>query len=150
MANIVRRNQQHELAPTFDTWIDDFFSGDFNHMFNRLARSSVNLPAINISESQEGFHLEMATPGLSKEDIHVTLQDRTLVISGEKKHESHSDGRNLRRQEFSCQTFQRAFTLPENVNADKLLCAYENGILKLDIPKQHQTQEKGPRKIDIQ
>jgi len=149
MANLARRNQHHELAPTFDTWVDDFFSGDFNHMFNRLARSSVSLPAINISESQEGYHLEVATPGMSKENIHVTLQDRTLVISGEKKQESHSDGRNLRRQEFSCQTFQRAFTLPENVVADKLLCAYEDGVLKLDIPKQHNSKEAGPRKIEI-
>ncbi|MEZ0368990.1 MAG: Hsp20/alpha crystallin family protein [Candidatus Sericytochromatia bacterium] len=149
MANIARRNPNSDLMPTFDTWIDDFFSGDFNHMLNRLSRTGVNLPAVNISESHEGFHLEMATPGLRKDDIHVTLQDNTLVISAEKKQESQSTDRNLRRQEFSCSTFRRAFTLPENVESDKLLCAYEDGVLKLDIPKRNLQKEKGARQIPI-
>lgn len=148
MANLARRNQ-NDLMPSFDTWIDDFFSGDFNHMFNRLARTGVSLPAVNISESHEGYHLEMATPGLRKEDIHVTLQDQTLVISAEKKSESTSSDRNLRRQEFSCSTFKRAFTLPENVDSDKLLCAYEDGVLKLDIPKRLSQQAGGARSIEI-
>lgn len=150
MANLARRNQNQALTPTFDSWFDDIFAGDFNHMFNRLARTSVNLPAINISESNEGFHLEMATPGLKKDDIHVTLQDRTLVIAAEHRQDSSHSTRNLRRQEFSCSSFQRAFTLPEGVNADKMLCAYEDGVLKLDIPKQQVQSEPTPRKIQIQ
>lgn len=148
MSNLARPQNQN-LMPSFDTWIDDFFSGDFNHMFNRLSRTGVNLPAINISESHEGFHLEMATPGLRKEDIHVSLQEQTLLISAEKTQQNTSGERSMRRQEFFCSSFKRAFTLPENVDIDKLICAYEDGVLKLDIPKRYSVKETGERKIEI-
>lgn len=149
MANISRRHPHQDLTPSFDTWVDNFFSGNLNQMFNRMMPTGLNLPAVNITESADSYHLEMATPGFRKGDIHVSMQENTLIISGEHKAEQKQTDHHVRRQEFMRSSFRKAFTLPDNIEHDKLHCAYEDGVLKLDVPKVLKNPELGARDIPI-
>ena len=122
---------------------------------NRAARVQTTTPAINVKENQSGYELELAVPGMTKEDFHVDVNpDNELVISMEKKNEEKEEdpkkkGTYLRR-EFSYSRFQQSLLLPDNVETEKISAKVEHGVMTIDIPKK-KVEEKAPasRRIEI-
>lgn len=106
--------------------ISDIVGGDFAH----------NLPAVNLKENEGNYQLEMAAPGLTKEDFKIFLENKQLVIEVKKetKSETEENGKVLRK-EFNYSEFKRTFSLPENVDSDKIGATYEKGILLVTVPK---------------
>lgn len=117
------------------------YSVDFiNEFFNDFATTDVrrlHTPAVNISESAEGFQLHLAAPGLRKEDFRIRVEKgNQLLISCEKtKDEQQENKEKFTRKEFSYNAFERRFKLPENVNASQIQATYEQGILLVSLPK---------------
>ncbi|MDA3853455.1 MAG: Hsp20/alpha crystallin family protein [Bacteroidales bacterium] len=112
---------------------EDVFNDLFNWNNRQVMNSRSNSPSVNIKENEDGFALELATPGLKKEDFKIELNNDILTISAEKKEEESKD--KFSKHEFSPLSFERAFTLPDTVSGDKIKANYENGILTLSIPK---------------
>lgn len=104
-------------------------------------------PATEIAEDENQYFLSLDLPGLKKEDIQIEMHENNLVISGERKQETQSSGKTFHRIERSYGSFKRSFTLPNTVSTDKIEAHYENGVLKLSLPKTAVVQAK---KIEIQ
>jgi HSP20 family protein len=103
-------------------------------------------PALDVQEDKDNFVIRTELPGLKREDIEVSLQDGTLVISGERKVEKVEEGVEVHRQERYYGKFQRVLTLPAPVTADKVKAQYKDGILTVTLPK---TEEAKPKQIDV-
>jgi len=116
---------------------DDFLNRDVFNWGNEFANSGNSMPAVNIKETANSFNVEMAAPGMDKKDFKIELDGHTLTISSEKQDQrEEKDGENYNRKEFNYQSFFRSFHLPKDVvDSDKINAKYENGILKLEIPK---------------
>ena len=131
MKTMIKRNPM----PTF---FDEFF-GDAamrNRLFPVAQENKLQTPAINVKESEKGFLIEVAAPGMEKSDFKVELENNILTISTEKKEEKLETGEKFTRREFGFYSFKRSFGLPEDkVEAEKIEAKYESGILRLFIPK---------------
>jgi len=103
-------------------------------------------PALDVHEDKDKFTVNLEVPGLKREDINVHLEDGSLVISGERKEETTSEGTEVHRQERYYGKFSRALTLPTAVAADKVSAAYKDGILTVTLPK---AEEAKPKQIDV-
>lgn len=109
------------------------------------------MPKVNIVEDNDNFRVEVAAPGMKKDDFHVELDNDMLTISSEVTHESednHNDQR-YNRKEFSYHSFKRSFYLPNTVESDKIEAKYNDGILSLVIPKKEEAKRKPVKKISI-
>ncbi|HKM45457.1 MAG TPA: Hsp20/alpha crystallin family protein [Dysgonamonadaceae bacterium] len=128
----------------------NWLPGIFNDFFGNEWMEKVNhsTPALNILESENGFQVEVAAPGMTKEDFDVKIDDDNhLVISVDKKTESEErdDDTCYLRREFSYSHFQRRMILPDTIDKENISAKAENGVLTIDIPKQ---KEKDIPKID--
>lgn len=163
---LVKWAKDEDLFPSF---FDDFFGRD---LLRGVARGT-STPAVNISETDDSYLVEVAAPGLAREDFRVNLDNHLLTISAEKKDEFSSDGdgnssnangngnnsngnghtahrnRTITRKEFSFTSFQRSFTLPEAVDPNQIQATYTNGILTLTLPKREEARKQPPREIPI-
>lgn len=129
--SIVKRN--HERFPAFRSLLSDFFESE-NLSMNDLFQKDW-MPAVNVSETEKEYEIEMAVPGMKKDDFKVDIVDGVLSISSENKNEKEEKGKNYTRREFSYRSFNRSFTLPENAKDDDIKAKYEDGVLKLGIAK---------------
>ena len=126
-------------------WVENFFKDDdfFDHRwFNR----EMTIPAVNVSELKDVFQLEVAVPGMKKEDFKIELKDGMLSISAENKMEKEQKEDNYTRREFSYNSFCRTFWLPENVKLEDIKANYTEGILKIEVPKVR-TEKELPAKM---
>ena len=140
------------LTNTFPNLFDDLFSRDlFDWNNSNFSTTGTTLPAVNVKETPESFVVEMAAPGMKKEDFKVELNNNLLTISSEQKSEQEEkDNDRYTRKEFSYQSFQRSFQLSrEAVDADNIQAKYENGVLHLTIPKREEVKQKPSRLINI-
>lgn len=137
---------------TLPSFLDEFFGGDIFDSVNSSNRIGSSLPAVNIRENDDEFNVQVAAPGMKKEDFDVELNNNILTISSEKKgekEEKSKDG-NFTRREFNYTSFKRTFTLPDSVDSEKIHANYEDGVLKLSIPKREEAKIKAKRKIEIE
>lgn len=144
---LVKKNVGY--APTLSNFFDDFFTRD---LFNWPSTSSTGttIPTVNIYETDAEFHVEMAAPGMSKEDFKVELDNNTLTISSQRTSENEdNEQKNYQRREFSFQSFMRTFHLPESAEAEKINAKYTDGILSLVIPKKEEAKRKPVKTIKI-
>jgi len=144
--SILKRN---ELFPNV---FDDLFTRDlWNWGLTNNSSTNTTVPAVNIRETADNYDVEVAAPGMTKDDFKVELDGNTLVISSEKKDQrQQKEGERYTRQEFSYQSFQRSFQLHKDVvDIDKIEAKYENGVLHLMIPKKEEVKQKPPRMIQI-
>lgn len=132
------------LLPGFN----DIFESVLGDTFFTDRRLS-NVPAVNISESADHYHIELAAPGLKKDDFRVSVERDVLTISTETKNENLSEGRTYNRKEYSYSAFTRSFTLPESADIEKISASYNDGILKLELPKKEEAKAVA-RQIEIQ
>jgi len=147
MTSLKRTNQ---YLPSF--W-DNFFSRNMMDWDNQnFSTTDTTLPAVNVKENDEAFEIEVAAPGMSKNDFRVSLENNLLTISSEKKEEKKEEEKGrFTRREFSYQSFQRSFTVPENlVEGDKISAKYCEGILCITLPKKEEVKPKPAREISIQ
>src|SRR6187549_466615 len=117
---------------------DDFFNRDnFSWGLSNFSDTNTTIPAVNIKETPESYNVEVAAPGMSKEDFKVELEGNLLTISSEKAENREEPGdEKFSRKEFSYQSFQRSFTLQKDVmDIENIQAKYDNGLLKLVIPK---------------
>ena len=114
--------------------MDQFFGNDFLSSFFSDG-ADYTVPAVNIKEMEKGFEIEVAVPGLSKEDFSITLDKGLLSISSESKMENKEQSDKYTRREFSFSSFRRSFNLPDSVDMDKIIARHENGILTIVLPK---------------
>lgn len=131
---------------------DDFFNRDFFDWNNsNFSDTNTTIPAVNIKETAENYEVEVAAPGMTKDDFKVELDGNMLTISSEKRSQHEQTGNDrYARKEFSYQSFQRSFSLQKNVvDIDKIQAKYENGLLHLLIPKKEEAKQKPPRLIQI-
>lgn len=126
----------------------DFFGRDFfnDDAFNRPVEKW--LPSANVKEKKESFELELAVPGMQKQDLRIHLEDDVLIIQGEHKEEKEENGRYTRR-EFMTSSFERTFRLPKMVDGEKVQAKYDNGILRLNLPKKAEAVLQGPKEIRV-
>ncbi len=110
-----------------------------------------SLPSANIEETPNAIEIQLAAPGLKKEDFRVELKDNILTISSEKQESSEEkrEEGNYRRREFSYAAFTRSFSLPESANENKIEATYKDGILHLEVAKKHIEAPKAVKKINI-
>jgi HSP20 family protein len=149
--NLIKRSGNH--TPGFHrSFFDDIFGRElFNWENNNFSTTSTTLPSVNIKETKDTYEVEVAAPGLEKNDFKVTLDGNLLTISSEKENKQVSEQQNFTRREFSYQSFQRSFELPKNVvDEENISARYENGLLLLSIPKKEEAKQKPPRMIEIQ
>lgn len=130
--------------------LNSFFDEFFNELpaFGKTV-NNLFTPAANIIETADAYHVELNVPGRNKEDFSITVDKGLLTISYEKKEETKNEDLKVVRKEFSFQSFKRSFSLDDKINAEAIQAKYENGLLKLLLPKL--TEEKQPvKKISIQ
>lgn len=138
------RNRGETTSP----WFRDFFN--IENMLNKdVWNQGNNAPAVNISEDDKTYYVDVMAPGFKKEDFKVNVDDDVLTISAETKSETkEGNGRQYSRREYSYSSFTRSFHLPDNTKDDAINAAYKDGILKLNIPKT-QTETKATKEIKI-
>lgn len=138
------------VMPTISRFFDDDWNNLFDWTNRNFTQSNSTLPAVNIRNEADAFHVEVAAPGLQKEDFEVQIENNTLTISVQKTSNKEEEDAKYSRREFSYTGFQRSFNLNNQVvdNA-KIAAKYENGILKLTLPKREEAKVKPPRKIKI-
>jgi HSP20 family protein len=147
--SIIRRNN---LMPAMSNLFDDFFTRDLSNWgLTNNSSTQTTIPAVNIRETNDNFEVEMAAPGMNKEDFKVELDGNQLTIYSEKKTEQRdNEETRYSRQEFSYESFQRSFTLPKDVvDVDKIEAHYTNGVLHLTIPKKEEVKKRPARMIEI-
>ena len=111
--------------------------------FNR----NYSVPSVNSIENNDSFEIDLAVPGMKKEDFSIELNDKVLVISSESSNNIEND--KMRLNEFNFSSFQRSFRVPDSVDQDKIKANYKNGILKIKLPKRKESISKPNRVINI-
>ncbi len=143
---LVRRfnNPRPEIANFFD----DFFGGD---MFSpRATMGHRTVPAVNVQETEDDYQIEVAAPGLKKDDFKVEVNNNVLTISCEKEDSSEDKGKGFSRREFCYTGFSRSFAIPRNeVDESKIDASYKDGILKITLHKREEVKPKPARMITI-
>ena len=137
--------------PTAKTWngiVNDLFTDFENNFGQAFNPSNGNIP-VNISESENAYHLEIAAPGRSKELFSLNVEKNTLTIGYENKKETETTEEKKIRNEFSIQSFKRTFSLDEKINAEGIEAKYENGILLVTLPKKAEVKPE-VKQISIQ
>ena len=125
--NLIRK--QNTWYPSI---MDDFFNANWNFDVPNYSHS---LPAVNIKEADKEFTLQIASPGLTKEDFEVSFEDNVLSIEVVKKNDVKENNNDFTRFEFDYNSFKRSFTIPESVEINKIEASYLNGILNIILPK---------------
>ena len=104
-------------------------------------------PSVDIAETDSGFEVRAELPGVKQDDVNVSVRDNVLTLRGEKRQEETDEGKDYRRVERHYGSFQRAFTLPPNVNSEAITANYRDGVLTLTVPK---VEEAQPKEIPIE
>ncbi len=137
---VIKRN-----SPFFPDWLDDFFAGEVNPLSNTRILS---VPPVNVFESETAYRIELAAPGLKKDDIKISLDNDVLTISAEIKENDVTEEGQYTKKEFDYKNFSRSFTLPEIADREKIDAKSENGVLLITISKKEEVINK-PKQIEI-
>ncbi|GAB3991173.1 Hsp20/alpha crystallin family protein [Spirosoma daeguense] len=130
MATLVRYNN-------YPTFFNPFYG---RPAVNRYQANTTNVPAVNVKETETAFQLELAAPGLKKENLKINVENNRLTISYNTESKSEETTEKFTRQEFGFTSFERSFSLPKTVNADQIKAAYTDGILTVELPKVEETK----------
>lgn len=128
----------NDLFKPWDTWFNE--SNGY---------TGLTVPAVNISEGKESFRVSMAAPGLKKNDFKIEVEGNMLSISAETSEEREEKDSRFTRKEYNFSSFSRSFTLPDSVNSEKIEAKYDDGVLKLTLPKKDGAQKSVSKQIQI-
>jgi len=139
LPTITRRSFRPFYMPNiFD---EDLFAG--------LSNRPASMPAVNIKEDEKKYSLELAIPGINKNDLKIDMKEDVITISSEMKKESEENSDGYKRKEFSYSAFSRSFYVPENVNKEKIEASYKDGVLSVTLPKEDEQKSKISKTIEI-
>ena len=130
----------HDFFKPWDRWFDTNGGSTPNMM---------TVPAVNIVEKQDHYEISLAAPGMKKDDFNIDVEGNLLTISAEKEEKREDKDDRHTRQEFNYTSFSRAFTLPDGVQKDKIDASYENGLLKLNLPKTDEARKMPSKHINV-
>jgi HSP20 family protein len=130
-SNGTKSNALNPFTDVFESLFNDSFVSD---------RLTTKVPAVNIAETENDFHIELAAPGLKKEDFKINLDKYVLNISVEKKSEDTQEGKRYNKREYTYSSFVRSFTLPETADQEKIDAEYVDGILKITVAKKEEAK----------
>jgi HSP20 family protein len=136
--NLIRKQ-----TPFFPSLIDDFIYNDWNI---KSPSHSSTMPAVNIKELDSQFEIELAVPGIQKEDFAIEVEEGILSISSTQEEEQVNEKGKFTRREFSYNSFRRSFTLPDSVDPTEIDASYSNGVLRVLLPK-HKEAQPQPKKL---
>ncbi|MCX6218083.1 Hsp20/alpha crystallin family protein [Spirosoma sp.] len=139
MATLVRYNN-------FPAFFNPFYN---RPVINRYHNSTPNVPAVNVKENEAGYLLELAAPGLKKEDLKINVENNKLTIGYQSEAKTEETTDKFTRHEFGFSSFERSFRLPKTVNADAIKAAYTDGILTVELPKVELKEEKLVKEITV-
>ena len=134
---------------TLDNFFDELLNVNLGNSLSNGSKQTSTLPAVNIFETTDAYHLELNAPGLNKEDFKVNFENELLTISYEKPEEKQSEDFKTVRKEFGLSSFKRTFHVDKNINAENIQAKYENGLLKLWLPKKQEAKQE-VKQINIQ
>ena len=136
-------------AKSFSNVIDDILSTGLSNFANSTITSTK--PSVNIRENKDSYTIELAAPGLKKEDFHITVEKDQLIVEAttENSTEETNQDSHYTRKEFSYSSFKRSFHLSDKINSDKIGATYESGILTINLDKREEAKDKAPRNISI-
>ena len=138
---LVKRHSNYLPTLVSDFWGEDLFPA-FEQNWNQT-------PAVNIIEDDKQFKVEVAAPGLSKENFKVHVEKNVLEISSERKDEAETKNDKYIRREFSYSEFRRTFSLPSSVDAEKINASHKDGVLTVEIPKRDEAKVNPRKEISI-
>ncbi|MDX5421793.1 MAG: Hsp20/alpha crystallin family protein [Hymenobacteraceae bacterium] len=139
-----RYNGMQETMPnSFSSMLDRFFNESVNSR-----NFSGFTPHVDACETEKGFEVQLALPGVKRDDISIDFQEGKLTVAGERRLEKKEDGRRYHMLETQYGSFSRTFYIPDNVNPDKITARFEDGILLVEIPKDEQKTMKRQIKIE--
>ena len=155
MKTLVKRNGLFPSmgSKSVNSFFDDFITKDlFDWTDKNFASLGSNLPSVNLKETDTNIEIELAAPGMKKEDFKVEIENDMLMISSEKEEEKEEVGKkdNYIRKEFNYQSFCRTFSLPETTNENKIEANYKDGILHVVIEKKEGNPKRAQKNIPIQ
>jgi HSP20 family protein len=146
MKTLVRQNAT--LFPSLPSLLEDFFNRDWADSTLAHSNYSATLPAVNVRETNDDYIIEVAAPGMKRDEFKVELDNNVLTISSAREEKQEEQG--YTRREFNYQSFQRSFTLPENkVEGEKISARYVDGILHISVPKKEEAKVKPVKQISI-
>lgn len=132
------------------------FGDLFEELFNNFLKDETGIasaqftkPAVNIIEETDKYVLELAVPGMKKEDISIKIENKQLIISSSKEQKEEEIKENFIKMEYNYDSFKRVFTLPDSINSNEINAEYFDGILKLSLMKKEEAIKKGPMSIAI-
>ena len=115
-----------------------------------FSTTNTTIPAVNVKEDDDRYEIEVAVPGMKKEDFKVKVENNQLTISSEHKDEKKEEDKDYSRKEFSYQSFQRSFTLPEgHILTEQISAKYNDGILHIELPKREEVKPQPAKDIEI-
>lgn len=132
------------------TFFDDFFK-PWNEWFDNggLWGRVLNMPAVNITEEKDEYLVSLAVPGMKKEDFKIDVDGSMLTISSEKEESKEEKGKKFTRKEYNYSSFSRTFTLPEVINKEKIEAKYEDGVLKIGLPRKEEAKKPAAKHIAV-
>jgi len=136
------RTQLAKRTEKMPSLFDDFFMRPWNDWFNGgLPARLSSTPSVNISERKDDYLVSVAAPGLKKQDFKINLDGNLLSISSEKEESTEKEEEKFTRKEYSYSSFERCFTLPDEVNTDKIDAQYKDGVLEITLPKKEEARK---------
>lgn len=146
MAPIIKWRER-DVMPSFSKMVENFFRDDdfYNNFWTREHR----MPLVNVKDTDKSFLLDVAAPGMKKEDFILQVKENVLIISAEKEEKKEEKDDDFTRKEFSYSSFSRSFWLPENVREEAISAEYKDGVLHIDVPKSEVTKAEPVKKIKI-
>jgi len=132
------------------TLFDDFFK-PWNEWFDNggLWGRVMNIPAVNITENKDEYKVALAVPGMKKDDFNIDIDGNMLTISSEKEETKEEKDKKFTRKEYNFSSFSRSFTLPDEVNKEKIEAKYEDGVLKLSLPRKEELKKITAKHIAV-
>jgi HSP20 family protein len=137
-----------ERLPVF---FDDFFK-PWNEWFDTsgsMFGRALTVPPVNITENKDQYMVSLAVPGMKKDDFKIDVEGNMLTISSEKEESKEEKDKKFTRKEYSYSSFSRSFTLPEEVNKEKIEAKYEDGVLKLMLPRKEEAKKPSAKQIAV-
>ena len=141
-----------KTSERFPTFFDDFFK-PWNEWFdneNNFLSRQVRMPSVNITENKDQYNVSLAVPGMKKDDFKIDVEGNILTISCEKDETKEENEKRYTRKEYSYSSFSRSFTLPDEVNREKIDARYEEGLLKISLPRKEEVKKFAAKHIAVQ
>jgi len=138
------------LSERMPTVFEDFFK-PWNEWFDNggLFGRTMNIPAVNITEQKNDYLVSLAVPGMKKEDFKIDIDGNMLTISSAKEETKEEKEKRFTRKEYNYSSFSRSFTLPDEVNREKIDAKYEDGVLKITLPRKEEVKNPTAKQIAV-